>query len=102
MADNTNRECSAQEAVYLSMPELWLRKCFPNDQFVNTNLPSQRCRVFKTKLELSELQDDSDDVFKHKMLDRYIDRPNTHFTQGKFAIFDTMCYDTFCANCVLV
>lgn len=37
-AYNSNRECSVQEAVYLVMPELWLRKCFPAVYFVNTNL----------------------------------------------------------------
>eukprot|EP00111_Clytia_hemisphaerica_P022559 TCONS_00066307-protein len=70
---NSNRECSIQEAVYLTMPELWLRKCFPAISFVNTNLSNQRYRIFKSKEEIEELPEDSDDLFKRNMLNRYID-----------------------------
>ncbi|XP_066934413.1 uncharacterized protein [Clytia hemisphaerica] len=48
---NSNRECSIQEAVYLTMPELWLRKCFPAISFVNTNLPDQRSEENDLKLD---------------------------------------------------
>ena len=41
-AYNTNRECSVQGGVYLTLPEFLLRKCFPAVLFVNTNLPDQR------------------------------------------------------------
>ena len=78
-AYNTNRECSVQEAVYLTMPELWLRKCFPAIQFVNTNLPEQRYKMFKSKEEIEEMPEDCEDVFKRNMLDRYIDRPDVLF-----------------------
>ena len=44
---HTNRECSVQEGVHLTLPELWLRKCFPAVLFVNTNLPDQRYRIVK-------------------------------------------------------
>ena len=98
---NSNRECSVQEAVYLTMPELWLRKCFPAIQFVNTNLSDQRYRIFKSAEEIEELPDDSDDLFKRNMLDRYIDRPNAIFKGGKFRMFNQICYATFCANYVL-
>ena len=40
------RECSVQEAVYLIMPELWLRKTFPGVVFANSNLPENRFRVY--------------------------------------------------------
>eukprot|EP00111_Clytia_hemisphaerica_P012052 TCONS_00035416-protein len=53
--------------------------------------PDQRYRIFKSKEEIEELPEDSDDLFKRNMLNRYIDRPNT----GQF---NTMCYATFCAN----
>ena len=36
-AYQTKRECSVQEAVYLVMPELWLRKSFPCVVFANSN-----------------------------------------------------------------
>ena len=97
-AYNTNRECSVQEAVYLTMPELWLRKCFPAIQFVNTNLPDERYRVFKSEEEIEELEEDSPNVFKRNMLDRYIERPNSTFKNGKFSVFEGMCYAKFCAN----
>ena len=38
----TKRECSVQEAVYLVIPELWLRKIFPKVIFLNSNLPEER------------------------------------------------------------
>lgn len=98
---NSNRECSVQEAVYLAMPELWLRKCFPAIYFVNTNLPDQRFRMVKEKNEIEELPEESEDVFKRNMLDRYIDRPNRTFKQGRYAVLDEMCYAAFCANYVL-
>ena len=45
----TKRECSVQEAVYLIMPELWLRKLFPRVIFLNSNLPEKWFRIFKKK-----------------------------------------------------
>ena len=83
-AYNTNRECSVQVAVYLTMPDLWLRKCFPAIQFVNTNMPEDRYRIFKTQEEIEELEDDSTDVFKHNMLDRYVERPMLHSKMENF------------------
>ena len=97
-AYNTNRECSVQEAVYLTMPQLWLRKCFPAIQFVNTNLPDERYRVFKSEEEIEELEDDSTNVFKRNTLDRYVERPNVSFKNGNFSVFEDMCYAKFCAN----
>ena len=97
-AYNTNRECSVQEAVYLTMPELWLRKCFPAIQFINTNLPNERYRVFKSEEELEDLDDDSSNVFKRNMLDRYLERPDSTFKNGQFSMFEAMCYAKFCAN----
>ena len=97
-AYNTNRECSVQEAVYLTMPDLWLRKCFPAIQFINTNMPADRYRIFKSEEEIEELEDDSTDVFKRNMLDRYVERPDAGFKNGKFSVLDQMCYAKFCAN----
>ena len=59
----TKRECSVQGAVYLIMPELWPRKTFPKDMFLNSNLPECRYRIFCKKEELDELPDDSTDIF---------------------------------------
>ena len=100
-AYNSNREVSVQEAVYLVMPELWLRKCFPTVAFINTNTPDQRYRIFKSQDEIEELAEDSNEVFIRNMLDRYVDRPNKEFHHGKYAMLDEMCYASFCAHYTL-
>ena len=45
------RQFSVQEAVYLCLPELWLRKCFPRVTFLNTSLPNDRIRILKPETE---------------------------------------------------
>ena len=40
---------SVQEAVYLCLPELWLRKCQQGVMFLNTNLPYEREGYSKLK-----------------------------------------------------
>ena len=97
----TNRQCSLQEAVYQLMPELWLRKTFPVVTFANSNLPEKRYKICKSKDELSQLPEDSTDVFKRNNLDRYIERPDKHFKGGKFSVLDEMCYAEFLAFYVL-
>ena len=52
----TNREYSVEEAVYLIMRELWLRKIFPQVIFLNSNLPEKRFRIFKRKLRFVSYQ----------------------------------------------
>ena len=94
----TTRECSIQEAVYHVMPELWLRKSYPTVIFINTNLPEKRFRICRTEVELSELPEDSTDVFKRNMLDRYMDRPNETYKNGKYSVVDTMCFAEFCSH----
>ena len=69
------REVSAHECVYRCMPELWLRKTFPGIVFVNTGLPQERLRVAKCQEELEALDEDSTDIFKSNIIERYSDRP---------------------------
>ena len=69
----TKRECSVQEAVYHVMPGLWLRKSYPRVIFVNTNLPEKRFRVWLMEDELNELPEESTNVFKRNMLDRFME-----------------------------
>lgn len=94
-AFSTKRECSVQEAVYLVMPELWLRKTFPAVLFANSNMPEMRYRMCRSKEEIDELPEDSTDVFKKNMIDRYMDRPNTTFIGGKYAIVNSLCFAQF-------
>ena len=77
------------------MPELWLRKTFPKVSFANSNLPENRYRMCKSKEEIDELPEDSQDVFKRNMIDRYIDRPNLTFKNGKYSIMDGLCFAEF-------
>ena len=97
----SHRQCSMQEAVYQLMPELWLRKTFPVVTFANTNLPDIRYRMCKNKKELSELPEDSTDVFKKNNLDRYLERPNATFKGGRYSVLDNFCYAQFLAYYVL-
>ena len=94
----TKRECSVQEAVYHVMPELWLRKTFPGVIFANSNLPENRYRMFRSEKEIKELPDDSIDIYKRNMIDRYIDRPDSVFQKGKYAKIDRLCYAEFLSH----
>ena len=94
----TKRECSVQESVYLVMPELWLRKSFPGKVFANSNLPENRYRMCLSKNEIDELAEDSCEVRKRNMIDRYLDRPNTAFLGGKYKMLDNFCYAKFLAH----
>ena len=87
----TKRECSVQEAVYILMSELWLRKTFPDVIFANSNLPENRFRICRSKEEIDELPEDSVDIFKRNMIDRCIDRPTSTFSNGRYSILDSVC-----------
>jgi DNA replication protein DnaC len=88
----STREVSSQECVYRCMPELWLRKIFPKTVFVNTGLPDKRIRVAKTQEQLDELDDESTDIFKSNIIERYMKRPRfisavNNLCLAKFAAF---------------
>ena len=91
----TKRECSVQEAVYLIIPELWLRKIFPRAIFLSSNLPEKRFRIFKKKAQIDAIPSDNTDIFKRYMLDRYFDRPNEIFKSGEYIITDQLCFPDF-------
>ena len=94
----TSRHISLQEAVALTLPELWLRKCFPKTVFISTNIPTERVKFCKSEKEIRELNPDSTDVFKRNMIDRYIDRPDKNFRNGKFSVVDDICLAVFVSN----
>ena len=71
----STREVSSQECVYRCMPELWLRKIFPKTVFVNTDFSEKRLRVAKTQQELDDLDDESTDIYKSNIIERYSIRP---------------------------
>ena len=95
IAYTLKRECSVQEAKYLVMPELCLRKIFPKVIFLNTNLPEKRYKIFKQKNETDKLPDDSIDLFQRNMLDRYLDRPSESLKNGVYGVIDKLCFGSF-------
>lgn len=87
----STREVSSQECVYRCMPELWLRKIFPGTVSVSTDLPEKRIHVTKSKQELDDLDDDSTDIFKSNIIERYSIRPDS------FSVVDKLCLAEFAA-----
>ena len=59
------------------MPELWLRKVYPKTVFVSTGLSEKRVTVAKSQTELDALDDDSTDIYKSNIIERYRMRPHT-------------------------
>ena len=87
-AYSSKRECSLQEAVCQIMPELWLRKVFPGVLYVNGNIPEKHVRMMLSKKEIAELPKDNTDIYKRKMMNRYMIRPHD-------ALFEQLCYALF-------
>ena len=94
-SDLNRRECSAQECVYHVLSGQWLRKTFPGVVFANSNVLEKQFRVCLREYEISDLLQDSKGNFKHDMMDRYIDRPNNKYKNGKYRVLDSMCFTEF-------
>ena len=91
----SNRECSLQEAVYHCLPELWLRKIFLSVIYANTNLAEKRLKMLRSKEEMCQLPDESEDIFERNMLHRYMDRPDRLFCSGHYAVLNDYCSAEF-------
>ena len=70
------------------MPELWLRKVFPDVLYANSIIPEKPVRMMLSKKEISELPKDSTDTYKRNMVNRYMIRP-------KDSLFEHLCYALF-------
>ena len=57
------------------MPELWLRKVFPEALYANSNTPEKLVRMILSKKEISDLPKGSTDIYKRNMVNRYMIRP---------------------------
>ena len=70
----TNREVSAQEAVYrvLSMP---LRRCSRTTVFLNTDHKDSRDSLLLPFAQLQKLNDNDENVYCKNIIDRYAARP---------------------------
>ena len=84
----TNREVSAQEAVYriLSMP---LRRCSRTTIFLNTDHKDSRDSLLLTFTQLEKLDDNDENVYCKNIIDRYAARPEK---------LEDMCLTQFAAN----
>ena len=65
--------------IYQVMPELWLRKVYEGlgvlyNLYVNSNIPEKRVRMMLSKKEISELPEDSTNIYKRNMVSRYFIR----------------------------
>ena len=52
----SNRECSAQDAVYHTLPKLKLKRIFTAVYFVNTNPPEERVQLLLSEKNLANYQ----------------------------------------------
>ena len=94
-AYSMKRECSVQEAMYHIKPELWLRKTFPAVFSTNTNIPENYFWVHLDEGEIKDVPENSTDIFKKNMVDRYVDQPDLMFAAGKYVMAEQMCYAEF-------
>ena len=68
---------------------------FPAVVFANTNIPEKRFRVCLDESEIKDLPENSTDIFKKNMVDRYVDRPDLMFAAGKYSVTNQLCYPEF-------
>ena len=93
----SNSECSAQKTVYQILKNLKLRIIFPAVYFVNKNLPEERVQVLLSENQLSELTEESPNIFKKSDIDRYMEGASATFCNGKYIIFNGFCHTEFLA-----
>ena len=79
----------------MCLPEPWLRKIFLGLIYTNTNLPEKRLKILRSQEEISQLPDESEDIFKINILDRYMNRPDHIFCNGHYAVLNDFCYAEF-------
>lgn len=89
------RECSVQECVYHILSGKWLGKTYPWVTIENSHVPEKRFQICLSKDEISLLPDHPTIPFKRNMLDRYIDRLNRSYANGKYLVLDSFCYPEF-------
>ena len=80
------------------LTEIKIRKIFPVVYFVNTNLLEKIVQVLLSETELSELPEDSRNIFKKPKIDHFMERPTTTFFNGKYSILDDFCCTEFFAD----
>ena len=86
---------SSQECIFRCLPELWLRQTFPGTVFINTDLPEKRIRTRKSNQQLSELENDSTEIYNSNIIERYSDRPDRGYMNGSFSEVDHLCLEAY-------
>jgi hypothetical protein len=72
---NSFSEFSAQEAS-IGVLGIALVICSIGDIFINTSLPSERTFMLKSKQELEDLPEDSEDIASFSLIEKYMQRPD--------------------------
>ena len=72
LAYATSRQISFQYVVLSCFQELWKRKGFPRNIFINTNIAPKRLKSCKSEKEKMEFYRESTDIFKYNSIERYI------------------------------
>ena len=85
---SSNHEGSVQEAVCYYSLKLWLRKMFPSVIHANTNLARKRLKIFKSREETSQPPDESENIFKINILNRYMNIPNGLYYNANYAVLN--------------
>ena len=57
-----------------------------------------RIRTRESEQQLSELEDDSTDIYKSNIIERYSFKPNRSYMNGVFGQGDNLCLAEFAAN----
>ena len=84
-----SRQVFLREALYYSLPELWLRNCFPRTVFGITTIPSKCIQIFKSMEAIENPQ--STDIFKGNLVDRYIGSSKRQYKNGMYGIAGHTC-----------
>ena len=85
---SSNHEGSVQEAVYYYSLKLWLRKMFPNVIHANTNLARKHLKIFQSREETSQPPDESENIFKINIPNRYMNIPNGLYYNANYAVLN--------------
>lgn len=65
---------------------------FPKTLFVNTDFPQNRLRIPKSQDDLQELEDNSIDIFKSNIIERYSNRPKSIVSVDKRCLAEYCCF----------
>lgn len=74
------------------LPRKWLSKPFLAVVFANSNLLEQKFCAFFSEEDLLEVLNQSVNVFKSNMFDRYIDFPDKHYASSEYSNLETFFY----------